>query len=192
MVIYVNVKDKRASVIGAPVIVCGNSGYTVEFTFDDEWAGLRVKTARFVYVQAGEVKYQDVVFEGATAVVPVLANVFEVRVGVFAGDLQTSTPAVIPCERSIRCGTGSPADPTPSQYDQIMALLRISDPENLVRLNQGTENAGKVLVVGEDGNVHPQTDTETITLLNDCGIVAPVVDGGGAIYTADENTIYIL
>lgn len=123
MVIYVNVTDKRATVTGAPVIVCGNSGYTVEFTFDDEWAGLEAKTARFVYVQEGEVKYQDVVFTENTAAVPVLANTKEVRVGVFAGDLQTSTPAVIPCELSIRCGTGAPADPTPSQYDQIIALL---------------------------------------------------------------------
>lgn len=123
MVIHVNIVDKRAAVAGAPVIVCGNSGYTVKFTFDDEWSGFGAKTARFVYVQAGAVRYQDVVFTGSTADVPVLANTKEVRIGVFAGDLRTTTPAVVPCELSIRCGTGAPADPTPSQYDQIMELL---------------------------------------------------------------------
>jgi hypothetical protein len=108
---------------GSPVIVCGNSTYTIGFNFDAEWP-TGTKTARFVYVQDGEVKYQDVVFTGVTVAVPILAGVKEVRVGVYAGNLQTSTPAVIPCEYSIRCGTGAPADPTPSQYDQIIALLQ--------------------------------------------------------------------
>lgn len=71
----------------------------------------------------GEVKYADVVFTGDTVDVPVMANIREVRVGVFEGDLRTTTPAVIPCKLSIRCSTGAPADPTPSQYDQIMELL---------------------------------------------------------------------
>lgn len=124
MWIRVDITNKRATVAGAPVIVCGNSGYTVEFTFDKDWTGLEPKTARFVYVQYGEVKYQDVVFTGTTATIPVMTNTKEVRVGVFAGELRTSTPAVIPCALSIRCGTGAPDDPTPSQYDQIMELLQ--------------------------------------------------------------------
>lgn len=124
MIIDINIEDKRAAAVGAPTIVCGNSGYTIKFTFDDEWKLLSAKTARFVYVQDGKVKYIDVVFTGITVAVPVMANTKEVQVGVFAGNLQTTTPARIPCEPSIRCGTGAPADPTPSQYDQIMALLR--------------------------------------------------------------------
>ena len=123
MVIQIDVTGRRAVPVGSPVIVCGNSGYTVEFSFDSAWSGLTAKTARFVYIRDGSIQYQDVVFEGTTAQVPVLANIQEVRVGVFAGDLCTSTPALIPCELSIRCGTGAPEDPTPSQYDQIMALL---------------------------------------------------------------------
>ena len=126
MLIRVDITNKRATVAGAPVIVCGNSGYTVEFTFDEEWAGLGPKTARFVYVQDGEVKYQDVVFAGTTVSVPIITNTKEVRVGVFVGELRTSTPAVIPCALSIRCGTGAPDDPTPSQYDQIIALFQLS------------------------------------------------------------------
>lgn len=124
MIIDINIEDKRAAAVGAPTIVCGNSGYTIKFTFDDEWKLLSAKTARFVYVQDGKVKYIDVVFTGFTVAVPVMANTKEVQVGVFAGNLQTTTPARIPCEPSIRCGTGAPADPTPSQYDQIMELLK--------------------------------------------------------------------
>ncbi len=123
MTINISIVNKHATVAGAPVIVCGNDNYSVEFTFDKEWDSLPYKTARFVYVQNGAVKYDDVVFVGVKVNVPILANTREVLVGVYAGDLRTSAPARIPCEPSIRCGTGAPADPTPSQYDQIMELL---------------------------------------------------------------------
>lgn len=130
MDININVAEKRATVTGAPVIICGNSDYALRFTFDEEWTGLEAKTARFVYVQDGEVRYTDVAFIGDNVAVPTLSGTKEVRVGVFAGDLHTSTPARIPCELSILCGTGSPADPTPAQYDQIMALLNaLNTPE---------------------------------------------------------------
>ena len=122
--IQISITDKRPQVIGAPVIVCGNSDYTLSFSFDGDWSATGAKTARFVYVQDGEVKYQDVAFTGTTAKVPTLFNIKEVRVGVYAGNLQTSTPVVIPCECSIRCGTAAPSDPTPSQYDQILKLLQ--------------------------------------------------------------------
>lgn len=123
MIINIQVADKRAKVTGAPVIVCGNADYSVQFTFDEEWSGHVSKTARFVYVQDGSVRFTDVLFEGDTAAVPVLANTKEVRVGVLAGILKTTSSAVIPCEPSIRCGCGEPKDPTPSQYDQILDLL---------------------------------------------------------------------
>lgn len=123
MIINIQVAEKRAKVTGAPVIVCGNADYSVQFTFDEEWSGHVSKTARFVYVQDGSVRFTDVLFEGDTAAVPVLANTKEVRVGVLAGSLKTTSSAVIPCEPSIRCGCGEPKDPTPSQYDQILDLL---------------------------------------------------------------------
>jgi hypothetical protein len=127
MNINIKVTNKRATVIGAPVIVCVNSGYTVQFTFDEEWDGLKFKTARFVYVKDGAVRHTDVPFDGDTAEVPMLTNIKEVLVGVFSGNLRTTVPARIPCELSIRCGSGEPQDPTPSQYDRIMELLNAVD-----------------------------------------------------------------
>lgn len=112
MNIKIQVADKRATVEGSPIIVCGNSDYSIDFTFDAEWEGEALKTARFVYVQNGTSKYQDVVFTGSTVNVPVLSNTREVKVGVFAGDLQTTTPARIRCEPSILCGSMK-EDPTP-------------------------------------------------------------------------------
>lgn len=127
MNILIDIENKHAKVLGSPVIVCGNSNYTIKFTFDSEWSNLTTKTARFVYVQNGKVKYTDVVFTGDIVDVPLLSNVKEVRVGVYSGALHTTTPALIPCERSIRCGTGAPEDPTPSQYDQIISLINDTD-----------------------------------------------------------------
>lgn len=137
MELQINIDNKYATAVGAPIIVCGNSDYTVKFTFDAEWETLNAKTARFVYVQNGAVQYQDVVFTGDTVSVPVMSNTKEVLIGVYAGNLCTSSPARVPCEPSIRCGTGAPADPTPSQYDQIMELLNAGGGVG----GEGTPNA---------------------------------------------------
>lgn len=125
MEIKINVTDLHPVPLGAPVIICGNRGYTIAFEFDEQWDNAGMKTARFVWVEAGKVKHQDVAFMSEPVRVPILSNVREVRVGVFANNLQTTTPAVIPCELSILCGSGEvEAEPiTPSQYDEVMALL---------------------------------------------------------------------
>ena len=107
MVIQINIADKRAAVVGDPVIICGNGGYSIEFSFDSGWDNVGTKTARFVYVRAGEQQHQDVEFDGTTVAVPVLAGVSEVQVGVFAANLRASTPVRIPCELSIRCAAGT-------------------------------------------------------------------------------------
>ena len=118
--ICVAVNNKIATYIQrGGAIVCGNSDYTITFTFDSEWAAHEVKTARFLYNGITV----DVVFEGNIVEVPILRNATSVSVGVFAGNLQTTTPAVIPCMKSILCDDGVPPDPEPDVYAQIMAML---------------------------------------------------------------------
>lgn len=104
-------------------IVCGNSDYQIEFTFDDEWNASTYKTARFVYSRGSELIHQDVDFTGNTVIAPVLTKTTEVYVGIYAGELRTSTPAVIPCKLSILCESGSPAIPSPEIDARIMQLL---------------------------------------------------------------------
>lgn len=123
MSIEINVTDKRAVVGGTPIIVCGNSDYKIEFVFDAEWDDYDSKTARFAYLRGGAWHYEDVVFVGTVVAVPILEDIREVCVGVYAGNLCTSTPARIMCKPSIRCTGGAPVAPAPSQYDQIMELL---------------------------------------------------------------------
>lgn len=123
MDININVVEKVATVQGAPCIVCGNSDYNIRFTFDKEWDDYEAKTARFVYTSRGALQSMDVLFEGDTVPAPVLSGVSEVYVGVYAGDLHTTTPARIYCKQSILCGDAVHAEPTPDVYNQLMALL---------------------------------------------------------------------
>jgi hypothetical protein len=117
--IQIAVKNKIAA---SPVeqLVCGNSDYQIEFLFDEEWDSLSVKTARFVW----NGQKQDVVFEGNTCPVPVISNATTCLVGVYAGDLRTTTPALVGCRKSVLCEGGLPADPAPDVYAQIMEMLQ--------------------------------------------------------------------
>lgn len=122
--IKITVADKKATLEGTPIIVCGNSDYTVTFSFDSEWSAMGPRTARFVYIKNGEKQHTDVVFSGATVAVPVLSDVDFVQVGVFEGNLATTTPARILCSPSILCGTGSTSDSlTEDVYNQLLALV---------------------------------------------------------------------
>lgn len=124
MSIQIQVRNKVAvNLTPEEVIVCGNSGYVVEFLFDDEWASEAVKTARFVYRRGGQNYFDDVVFSGTTVNAPVLSNINYVLVGVYEGDLITTTPAVVECEKSILCGSGKHEDPTPDVYNQLIELI---------------------------------------------------------------------
>ena len=105
-------------------IVCGNSGYKIEFAFDNEWDAFPTKTARFVWNGA----FTDVVFTGDTCDVPIITNATLCEVGVFAGELVTTTPAKIGCVKSILCGGGVPAPPSDDVYSQIMQRLNQVSP----------------------------------------------------------------
>lgn len=147
--ISINVAKKLASVIGAPVIICGNSDYRITFTFDEEWETLDLKTARFVYKRDGKLRFVDVVFSGRTTAVPVLSNIDEVYVGVYSGELHTTTPARIICKKSILCGDSTQHEvPDPDVYQQILEAFN-----NLETLpTVGAADAGRALMVNEDGH----------------------------------------
>ena len=116
----INIKIRNKVAKGEyAVIVCDNSDYTAVFDFDAEWDEYTTKTARFVYCGT----YTDVVFTGNSCPIPEIHDTRSLTVGVYAGDLHTTTPAYISCVPSILFGNGVPADPTPDVYAQIMELL---------------------------------------------------------------------
>lgn len=117
--IEISIKDRIAWQTNCEEYICGNSDFVVHFAFDDEWEALTTKTARFVY---GE-QFTDVVFSGDICNIPVIADAHKMKVGVYAGNLRTTTAAAVRCKKSILCGSGVPADPTPDVYAQLMEKL---------------------------------------------------------------------
>lgn len=122
--ITVTVRGKQAHAAGSPVIVCGNTDYTLHFDLDAEWENHDLKTARFVYRAGGGMLYQEVLFTGSTCAVPPLHDTCEVAVGLYAGSLRTSAPALIPCARCVTDGFPPHPDPAPDIYEQLLACLR--------------------------------------------------------------------
>ena len=122
--IIVQIRNKTASLQGeAPVVVCGNSGYTVTFDLDSEWSVYALKTARFNYTRNGVRLHQDVVFQGSSCQMPVMHDVYEVAIGLYAGNELTSTAVRVPCERSATDEAPEHWIPAPDVYDQLLELL---------------------------------------------------------------------
>lgn len=98
-VLRVAVKHKIATYISrAGEIVCGNSDYSIQFDFDEEWEAFDKKIARFIW----NGKYFDQEFEGDCCPAPILSDTDSLQIGLYTyGDLHTTTPAVVPCCISI-------------------------------------------------------------------------------------------
>ncbi len=116
--IKIKVRDKCAE--GKGVVICNNSDYTVVWDLDGEWTPYGTKTMR---VNLADGTYQDVVFTGDNAALPVLTASGWVSVGLYAGDLHTSRAARLLALSSVLTPGGSPAAPAEDVYAQIMAKL---------------------------------------------------------------------
>lgn len=115
----IKVRNKIAAQTDKAEYVCGNSDYIAVFDLDSEWDAYDTKTARFSYNGS----YTDVVFDGNQCPVPVITDTHCFHIGVYAGDLHTTTAARVPCRKSILCGGGSPVNPPDSVYNQLMQRM---------------------------------------------------------------------
>lgn len=116
--IKIKIRDKRAG--GTGTVICGNSDYTVAWDLDQEWEPYSAKTMR---VNLADGTYQDVVFTGNTAALPVLSTPGWASVGLYAGDLHTSRAADLRVLPSVTTPGGAPADPAEDVYAQITEKL---------------------------------------------------------------------
>lgn len=135
--INISVSEKTARISDTPIIVCGNSDYTIAFSFDEEWESESEKTARFTCFRNGAALIEDVQFSDNRAHVPIICDTDEITVGVFAGNICTSTPARIPCARCITDGDAVRDPPAVDIYNQLMerlAELRGGEPGGKARL----------------------------------------------------------
>ena len=116
--LLIKIKDKIAKPLNNCVI-CDNSDYTVKFIFDEEWEKEPLRIARFIWNK----QYVDVQFTGDTCEVPVVSKTNNLAIGVYAGDLRTTTPAILACHMSILSEDVIEHSVTPSEYEEIMKLL---------------------------------------------------------------------
>lgn len=136
----VKVRGKIAAAEYTEPYVCDNSDYEIEFDFSEEWQVYELKTARFAY--GG--KMQDIIFEGSRCGVPRMSGICSFKVGVFAGDLSTTTPAYIEARASILSEGGTPAAPAPDVYDQLMQRMNeIEVPEAVLYTEQSLTDKQK-------------------------------------------------
>lgn len=117
------IRNKTASAVDPPCIVCGNSDYNVKFDFDGEWQAHNNKIGVFAYNRCGEWRSENVLFEGDTCPVPALHGVRSVWIGVTAGDVQTSTPADVPCRMGATDFSDTNEPPSADVWGQILAKL---------------------------------------------------------------------
>lgn len=116
--IIVTVRNKVATA-NKTVYVCGNDDFVIDFDFDQEWDEFPVKTARFIHNGT----HTDVVVNGNRCNVPKIKNTHGIKVGVYAGDLRTTTPAHVFAAKSILCGSSVPDAPSEDVYNQIMEAV---------------------------------------------------------------------
>lgn len=137
--INITVREKITHTISDTCIVCGNSDYVAIFDFDAEWDAYATKTARFIWGGT----FTDVPFTGNECPVPVILDAVSVLVGVYAGDLHTTTAAAVEVRRSILGGSETEAEVSHEIKDTFGKMLagKIDAPQ--------VAQVGEVLTVEE-------------------------------------------
>lgn len=119
--IHINIRDKLPQC--EPVtLLCGNSDYRIVWELDEEWAPYDSKTMR---VCLADGTYQDVLFQGQEAALPVLNVPGWISVGLYAGDVHTSRGVELRVLPAITTAGGVPAAPTEDVYAQLTEQLSI-------------------------------------------------------------------
>lgn len=139
--IEIDIAQKIATVRGYPSIVLGNDDYSITFYFDSEWSGYTSKTLVLSLLSAktGMLQTKEILFHGDTVNLPAILNTGEISIGVYAGDLKTSTNAIITCYGVVNPANNPHPNPEPDVYTQLLAYL----------LSLGGAVSGKTAIVIE-------------------------------------------
>ncbi len=124
--LHINIANKVATyTLRDGAVVCDNTDYTAVFTFDAEWAKEAKKVARFIW--KGRHHDVDIQADG-TCALPRIQGAKVIHVGVYAGELRTTTSAEIPCEGSILSKTTDPQEGYAAGYvEEIRAAVQHTD-----------------------------------------------------------------
>lgn len=206
MEIKITVRNKIARALPSAAIVCDNSDYVVKFDFDDEWAAETVKTARVSF----DDDYYDIVFEGDECVLPPITGAQSVKIGVYSGDLRTTTAAHLRCLPSCTSDEGSQADPPESVYNQLVEMINNIDvtisPDDIADAVEDYLTEHPVSVTTPDWSQNDETasnyvknrthwvEQQVVRLIEETSFTAQESDGGlyGAELELTEQALPII
>lgn len=181
--IKIDCVDQQLRVSTQPVIASGGRNEDViEFTFCPLWDGLE-KFAAFRRDLDPETVYRVPIKENrCTIPQEVLAEEGWIRFGVIGTDgdvLRTSEELKYHIDSGASISGGEPSEPTPELWERILA--------EKVSIDQGAENAGKILGIDADGKVTPveNADSDANSNLN---LVNGEAKGSLRSVTADPET----
>jgi len=183
----INIRGRIAEYTEKEKFICYNSGYMLRFTFDSEWDSYTAKTAQVRYLteEDGWVKH-DIVFSGTDCPLPVIPKADALYVGVYAGNIRTSTEALIPCFPSALSEEGAPATPPEDVYGQIMekmdtiaSLNEEKVSETIAALLEDAKESGEF--DGSDG-VSPLITITENSLTSGGGATISVTNGDGTTF----------
>ena len=103
--------------------VCGNSGDTVRFDFDAEWALYPQKTAWVVLDSGTGRSVTEIPFQGDICTLPVIAETSLLRLCVSAGSIRTTGFVRIPYAACITDIISEEARPQADVYNRMLAEL---------------------------------------------------------------------
>ncbi len=179
-VIPVTIRDRIATKTGDEEYICGNSDFTILFEFDAEWDAWPTKTARFTW--AGN--YYDVLFEGSECPVPVISDVFHFKVGVYAGNLRTTTAARVPAKKSVLCGGGIKHEPPETDvYNEILEKVngRVTQEQMEQAIDQAMD--AEFFIIHVDNNVSDKSDEEIRAAADEGKVCVAAVKPFGWLFT---------
>lgn len=117
------VRNRRITVSGSPLIVCGNSDYALNVDFDSEWDGIEHITAQFQYLRDGQPVTKNAPVTNGTCRIPVLRGTWEVLIGISGGNIRTAAPARIMCIPCVTDLCGTEKQPVRDLYNEAMEAI---------------------------------------------------------------------
>lgn len=161
-------------------LISSNSDYVLDFTFDDEWDAVPVKTARVIC----DDQCLDLVFSGTSVALPRVPPCTSLAVGVYSDTLAT-TAAELGCILSVADGDQTLLDPlTETQYTQLFAILNALAGKTLSSLSL----AGDTLTLTFSDN---STQTVSVAALRGAALLPAVSASDNGKIAAVANGVWM-